>query len=117
MRRQRAEPGESIGDVLFVPRSNSGTVGHLRGTLWLSRPLELAVHELAETAVDPLADFSNPEVCDGCFGNCKNRQFDLFDANGRFIGGTGDPSTASGFTFYINSLIQPEFIDPNSDED
>jgi len=74
-------------------------------------------HELAETAVDPLADLSNPEVCDGCFGNCDNRQFDLFGANGQFIGGTSDPSTAAGFTFYINSLIQPEFIDPDSDED
>ena len=73
-------------------------------------------HEIAEMAVDPVADLSNPEVCDACFGNCKNQQFDLFDANGRFIGGTTNPASASGFSFFIDALIQPEFIDPDSDK-
>jgi len=81
-----------------------------------SRYADVLSHELAETAVDPLANLSNPEVCDACFGNCKNRQFDLFDTSGAFMGGTGNPSTASGFMFYIDSLIQPEFIDPDSDD-
>lgn len=68
-------------------------------------------HEIAEMVVDPKADLSNPEVCDACFGNCKNEQFDLFDSGGKFIGGTSTPPSAPTFSFFINSIIQPEFYD------
>jgi hypothetical protein len=71
-------------------------------------------HEIAEMVVDPNPNVHNPEVCDGCAGNCNNDQFDLFDANGTFIGGTNQTSTATGFAFFINSIIRPEAIDPNN---
>jgi hypothetical protein len=72
-------------------------------------------HEIAEAVVDPKADENNPEVCDACAGNCSNKQFDLFDGAGNFIGGTNKLSTAPPFTFFINSIIQPEFYDPETE--
>ena len=80
-----------------------------------NRYAEILSHEIAEMTVDPNADVKNPEVCDACAGNCSNDQFDLFDSNGTFIGGTNRPSTASGFTFFINSIIRPEAYDPNTE--
>ena len=72
-------------------------------------------HELAEMVVDPKTNFRNPEVCDACFGNCANFQFDLFDGNSTFIAGTQNPTTVSTpFTFYINSIIRPGAYDPNT---
>jgi hypothetical protein len=65
-------------------------------------------HEIAEMVVDPLADGSNPEVCDACAGNCTNSQFDLFDQNGVFMGGTADTASATGFSFFINSIVRPD---------
>jgi hypothetical protein len=74
-------------------------------------------HEIAEMVVDPRMNFRNPEVCDACFGNCNNFQFDLFDSNSTFIGGTENPATVSTpFTFFINSIIRPNAYDPNSPE-
>ena len=67
-------------------------------------------HEIAEMVVDPFG--GNPEVCDGCAGNCNNIQFDLFDQNGAFIGGTADTDLATGFSFFINSIISPAAYDP-----
>jgi len=72
-------------------------------------------HEIAEMTVDPKANLENPEVCDACFNNCMNNQFDLFDSNGTFIGGTNNPSTASSFTFFINSIIRPNAYDPKTE--
>jgi hypothetical protein len=68
-------------------------------------------HEIAEMVVDPLVDGSNPEVCDACAGNCNNSQFDLFDQNGVFMGGTADTASASGFSFFINSIVRPDAYD------
>ena len=73
-------------------------------------------HEIAEMTVDPKANLRNPEVCDACFGNCSNVQFDLFDSNSTFIGGTNNPSTVSTpFTFFINSIIRPNVYDPKTE--
>ncbi len=69
-------------------------------------------HEIAEMVVDPLASSSNPEVCDACAGNCNNIQFDLFDQNGVFIGGTTDTILVTGFSFFINSIVSPGAYDP-----
>ena len=77
--------------------------------------VEILSHEIAEMTVDPKADVNNPEVCDACAGNCNNDQFDLFNNNGTFIGGTNNPATAPGFTFFINSIIRPDAYDPNSE--
>ena len=68
-------------------------------------------HEIAEMVVDPRADVSNPEVCDACAGNCNNDLFDLFDQNGVYMGGTADTATASGFAFFINSVVRPDAYD------
>ncbi len=62
-------------------------------------------HEIAEMVVDPGGSIHNREVCDACAGNCNNSLFDLFDANGAFLGGTADTAAASGFAFFINSIV------------
>ena len=69
-------------------------------------------YEIAEMVVDPLSSSHNPEVCDGCAGNCNNIQFDLFDQNGVFMGGTTDTTLVTGFSFFINSIINPSAYDP-----
>jgi hypothetical protein len=76
---------------------------------------QILSHEIAEMVVDPKADLNNPEVADACAGNCNNDQFDLFDSTGNFIGGTNKLSTAPAFAFFINSIIQPEFFDPDTE--
>jgi hypothetical protein len=63
-------------------------------------------HEIAEMVVDPRRDEGNPEVCDACAGNCENSQFDLFDRNGVFMGGTTDTASATGFSFFINAVVR-----------
>jgi hypothetical protein len=55
--------------------------------------------------VDPAGDDSNPEVCDGCSGNCNVSLFTLFDQNGVFLGGTADTATAQGFAYFINPIV------------
>ena len=73
-------------------------------------------HEIAEMTVDPIPNLGNPEVCDGCFGNCANFQFNLFDGNSTFIAGTNNPTTVSTpFTFYIDGIIRPNAYDPNTE--
>ena len=59
-------------------------------------------------------DVNNPEVCDACAGNCNNDQFDLFDGSGSFIGGTSKLRSAPVLSFFINSIIQPEFYDQST---
>ncbi len=77
---------------------------------------QILSHEIGEMAVDPNGKVNNPEVCDACAGNCNNNQFDLFDNGGNFIGGTTDPNTTpTPFSFYINSVIQPEFYNPDTE--
>jgi hypothetical protein len=72
-------------------------------------------HEIAEMTVDPKANVHNPEVCDACFGNCNNFQFDLFDSNRVFLGGTSRVSTASSFTFFVDSVVRPDAYDPSTE--
>jgi hypothetical protein len=62
-------------------------------------------HEIAEMVVDPHGDWRNPEVCDGCAGDCNVSLFDLFDQNGVFMGGTDDTGSATGFAFFINPIV------------
>jgi hypothetical protein len=67
-------------------------------------------HEIAEMVVDPLADEGNPEVCDACSTNCNPTfsLFELFDQNGFYMGGTADTPSASGFAFFINSIVRSD---------
>jgi hypothetical protein len=67
-------------------------------------------HEIAEMVVDPFSDSGNPEVCDACSGNCNVQFFDLFDQNGVFMGGTADTAAATGFAFFINSIVSPDAV-------
>src|SRR5262249_56973151 len=53
-------------------------------------------------------------VCDACAGNCNNDQFDLFDQNGAFMGGTADTASVTGFSFFINSIVRPDVYDPGT---
>ncbi len=92
---------------------NNHTVGALTNLKVYAHMLS---HEIAELVVDPLADISNPEVGDACAGNCSNEQFDLFDQNGDFIGGTSNTATATGFSFFINSIVRSDAYDPASSE-
>jgi len=72
-------------------------------------------HEIAEMVVDPNPDLGNPEVCDACSENCNNVQFDLFDQNGVFMGGTDDTASATGFAFFINSIVSADVaLDSNA---
>ena len=66
-------------------------------------------HEIAEMVVDPRGDDSNPEVCDGCATNCNaSNLFDLFDQSGAFMGGATDIGSASGFAFFISSIVRSD---------
>lgn len=66
-------------------------------------------HEIAEMAVDPLADLSNPEVCDSCAGNCSVDYRNYFDVNRLWLGGGGPPGQGSPATwsFYTDGVATP----------
>lgn len=57
-------------------------------------------HEIAEMTVDPMADLSEPEVCDPCAGNCGVDYRNYFDVNGKWLGG----SPVSGYAFFIDGI-------------
>jgi hypothetical protein len=64
-------------------------------------------HEIAEMIVDPTGDNNNPEVCDACSTGCNSfNLYTLFDQNFRYMGATQDISLASGFAFFINSIVR-----------
>jgi hypothetical protein len=66
-------------------------------------------HEIAEMVVDPRGDDSNPEVCDACATNCNSfNLFELFDQNSVYMGGTADIASASGFAFFISSIVRSD---------
>jgi hypothetical protein len=88
---------------------NNHTIDHISTEKVYAHNLS---HEVTEMVVDPLGDESNPEVCDACAGNCNNSQFDLFDQNGVFMGGTTDTASATGFSFFINAVVRPDSYDP-----
>jgi len=71
-------------------------------------------HEIAEMVVDPQADGFNPEVCDACAGNCGNRQNIFFDNDDNFIGGSNKVPPQFPFTYFIDGVIQRDFIDPGT---
>jgi hypothetical protein len=73
-------------------------------------------HEIAEMLVDPRVNNGNPEVCDGCAGNCSNVWNDFFDSNNNFIAGSNIVPPAFGYSFFINSIMRPACIDPISPE-
>ena len=64
-------------------------------------------HEIAEMVVDPAADGSNPECCDGCGPNCQAVLRDYFDAGGLYLktGTTFPPEIP--YALFINAIAQP----------
>jgi len=67
-------------------------------------------HEVAEMVVDPFASWTNPEVCDGCAGNCNNEWHSFFALNpgGGLSYLRSDKSIpAVPFDFYIAAVAQP----------
>jgi hypothetical protein len=67
---------------------------------------QILSHEIAEVAVDPLADLKNPEVCDGCGPNCQRVFLDYFGDNGYLSTSQTFPPGFS-YRFYINGIVQP----------
>ncbi|MHB8154037.1 MAG: hypothetical protein ACYDG3_13430, partial [Bacillati bacterium] len=61
-----------------------------------------------ETTVDPFANLSNPEVCDGCGPNCQICIRDYFDSADNYLASSvqvAPPGLA--YTFFINAIVQP----------
>jgi hypothetical protein len=78
-------------------------------------------HEIAEATVDPAVDGQNPEVCDACAGNCGNIWNSFFDRHDQYIDalpmnfpGTGPSPPPFNYTYFINSVVRPDGLDPNS---
>jgi hypothetical protein len=60
-------------------------------------------HETVELLVDPAANGSNPEVSDGCSGNCNVEFRNYFDASGSWLGG----SPTSNYAFFTAGCVKP----------
>jgi hypothetical protein len=60
-------------------------------------------HEIVEMVVDPTANGSNPEVSDGCSGNCNVEFRNYFDVNGVWLGG----SPSSNYAFFTAGCVKP----------
>lgn len=70
---------------------------------------EAVSHELAEMTVDPAADDSLPEVCDGCGTNCQGRAAfrAYFDARGGYLGTTPTFPPGFAYAFFISAIARP----------
>ena len=60
-------------------------------------------HEIVEMVVDPAANGSNPEVSDGCSGNCNVEFKNYFDTNGLWLGGSPSPN----YAFFTAGCVKP----------
>ena len=63
-------------------------------------------HEIAEMAVDPQANGSNPEVCDECAGNCNVDFRNYFAQDGSWLGGSASP----GYSFFTDGVATPASV-------
>jgi hypothetical protein len=92
---------------IFVPLTTSGLT-----STDIADVYQIALsHEVAETCVDPAANFSNPEVCDSCGPNCQSVIRNFYSASGQyllssqlFLAGQG-PGFSYGFM--TNSVTAP----------
>jgi len=64
-------------------------------------------HEIVEMVVDPNASGSNPEVSDGCSGNCNVEFRNYFDPDGVWLGG----SPSSNYHFFTAGCVKPASAD------
>lgn len=70
---------------------------------------EAVSHEIAEMTVDPAADDSLPEVCDGCGTNCQGHAAfrAYFDAQGGYLGTTTTFPPGFSYAFFIGAIARP----------
>jgi hypothetical protein len=73
-------------------------------------------HEIAEMTVDPYVSWTNPEVCDGCAGNCNNEWRSFFagttpGAYDYLRSFKGFPPPPFRFDFYTAAVAQPSRSD------
>jgi hypothetical protein len=72
---------------------------------------EILSHEVAEMTVDPYASWTNPEVSDGCAGNCSNRWLSFFtvDASGgyTYLRSELDIPPTLAYDFFTAAVAQP----------
>ncbi|MCI4346523.1 MAG: hypothetical protein L3K07_07225 [Thermoplasmata archaeon] len=70
---------------------------------------EAVSHEIAEMTVDPQADSSNPEVCDGCGTNCQGQSAfrSYFDAQARFLGSSTSFPPSFAYSFLLSAVAKP----------
>lgn len=70
---------------------------------------EAVSHELAELTVDPRADDSNPEVCDGCGTNCQGAAAyrSYFDARGAYLGSRTSFPPPFAYEFFVSAIARP----------
>ncbi len=89
----------------FVNALGSGYTSDDRGDLFG----EAVSHEVAEMAVDPRADDSNPEVCDGCGTNCQGSGAyrSYFDAAGTYVGSSPTFPPSFPYAFFLSAIAKP----------
>ena len=70
---------------------------------------EAVSHEVAELTVDPRADDSNPEVCDGCGTNCQGAAAyrAYFDARGAYLGSSTSFPPPFSYDFFVSAIARP----------
>lgn len=70
---------------------------------------EAVSHELAEMTVDPQADSSNPEVCDGCGTNCQGQAAyrTYFDSQARYLGSSTSFPPQFSYAYFISAIAKP----------
>lgn len=70
---------------------------------------EAVSHEIAEMTVDPRADGSNPEVCDGCGTNCQGAAAfrAYFSLAGLYLGSGNQFPPSSPYGVFLSAIARP----------
>ncbi len=105
------DPGKGIGGYHWKASVPYCFVNVSGKNLTVADPTNLYAmalsHEIAEMAVDPLANLVNPEVCDPCGPNCQTVFVDYFDNGANYIDTTQTLPPAFAYNFYINGIVKP----------
>jgi hypothetical protein len=64
-------------------------------------------HVVAELAVDPAAELSNPEVCDPCGQSGAGPIRTYFDESGAYLGSTAEFPPPFPYGFYLSAVARP----------
>ena len=73
---------------------------------------EAVSHEVAEMTVDPRANDSNPEVCDGCGTNCQGAAAfrAYFDAAGHYLTSATAFPPSFPYDFFVSAIARPSDV-------